>query len=482
MLWRSSILFPLLAALALSGMWASHTFPSLYGSALLWPVSAGLALVALGGFVGREVHWRRRLQDLGWFIDEARDRDPSSFSLTWEGDEIGALGRKLQQFLFHQHAQLRSLQGERKKLEAILQSMADGVMVVDRDGYITLCSRRLMEILGLDPKANWVGRPFLACFRHPLLQRLVQEVAGRQPGDPPLTREVELEGRQHRHHLSVSAVRISADGAADGGYVLVFHDLTQVRRLEAMRADFVANVSHELRTPLTAIKGYTETLLGGAWRDSETALKFLATIDRHAERLGRLIEDLLTLSDLELGKAPLRREEVFLEDLLEEVLETLQDKASRGGVILGRDLPENLPALWGDEDRIHQVLLNLVDNAVKYTPEGGQVRVRVREVPLLEFASEGGVWLLEKGSDYQGPWLEVAVCDTGCGIPQKDLPRLTQRFYRVDKARSRELGGTGLGLAIVKHIVQAHGGLLNIESQVNKGTTVRVFFPLASKG
>jgi two-component system phosphate regulon sensor histidine kinase PhoR len=337
-----------------------------------------------------------------------------------------------------------------------------------------------------------------------VLQELIREVASRRATDPAVTREMEIEDKEQRH-LAVSAVQVSEDGVTVSGYVIVFHDLTQIKRLEAIRADFVANVSHELRTPLTTIKGYAETLLNGAWRDPETARKFLSTIDRHAERLSRLIDDLLTLSDLELGKVPLRREEVFLEEVVEEVFETLRDKADKGQVTLHKDLPEALPPLIGDGDRIHQVLINLVDNAVKYTPAGGAVTVSARPVlseaegPVLKGRSikhpyEGAVLSLEYGVGRTGilpvingqagmpvppeGWMEVAVSDTGCGIPEKEIPRLTQRFYRVDKARSRELGGTGLGLAIVKHIVQAHGGLLHIESQVNRGTTVRVFFPL----
>jgi two-component system phosphate regulon sensor histidine kinase PhoR len=240
----------------------------------------------------------------------------------------------------------------------------------------------------------------------------------------------------------------------------VFHDITEIKRLETMRRDFVANVSHELRTPLTAIRGYAETLLNGALDDPVRARNFLGVIDRHSERLSRLIDDLLTLSDLELGKSPLKREAVLLESLVDEVVEILGEKAERSGVRLVKHLPTGLPLLLGDSDRLQQVLINLADNAVKYTPRGGTVTI------AAEVAANGDV-----------PSIVVSVTDTGGGIPSEELPRLTERFYRVDKARSRELGGTGLGLAIVKHIVQAHGGKLHIASTVNVGTTVRFSVP-----
>jgi two-component system phosphate regulon sensor histidine kinase PhoR len=209
-----------------------------------------------------------------------------------------------------------------------------------------------------------------------------------------------------------------------------------------------------------AIRGYAETLLSGALDDPVRARNFLGVIDRHSERLSRLIDDLLTLSDLELGKSPLKKEAVLLESLVDEVLEVLGEKAERGKVTLEKALPPGLPLLLGDSDRLQQVLINLADNAVKYTPAGGTVTISAQVV-----------------ANGDAPSVEVCVTDTGGGIPNEELPRLTERFYRVDKARSRELGGTGLGLAIVKHIVQAHGGRLHISSTVNVGTTVRFTVP-----
>jgi two-component system phosphate regulon sensor histidine kinase PhoR len=221
----------------------------------------------------------------------------------------------------------------------------------------------------------------------------------------------------------------------------------------------VANVSHELRTPLTAIHGYVETLLSGALEEPEHARKFLEIVFRQTERLGRLINDLTELSNIELGKVSLRLGPVHLADVVDSVLGIIAPRAQQGGVRCVVDVSGDLPDVRADHDRLVQILLNLVDNAVKYTGRGGEVRVSAR------------------GSD---DVVEVAVADTGIGIPRADLPRITERFYRVDKARSRELGGTGLGLAIVKHLVAAHGGSLAIESELGQGTTVRFTLPVAT--
>jgi two-component system phosphate regulon sensor histidine kinase PhoR len=240
--------------------------------------------------------------------------------------------------------------------------------------------------------------------------------------------------------------------------VMVLHDVTALRQLERVRTEFVANVSHELRTPLTAIQGYLETLLSGALEEPENARRFLEIVLRHSERLGRLLNDLTDLSNIELGKVTLRREAVKLDEVVASVLAIIGPRAERSRVRLGTDTPADLPAVSADRDRLSQILINLVDNAVKYTPEGGSVTVTTRVV------ADGMV--------------EIAVADTGIGIPPADLPRITERFYRVDKARSRELGGTGLGLAIVKHLVMAHGGELQIQSVQGQGSTVRFTLPV----
>jgi two-component system, OmpR family, phosphate regulon sensor histidine kinase PhoR len=256
--------------------------------------------------------------------------------------------------------------------------------------------------------------------------------------------------------VHAAPLRLAGD---EVGAVMVLHDVTELRRLERVRTEFVANVSHELRTPLTAIHGYLETLLGGALEEPEHARKFLEIAFRHTERLGRLVSDLTDLSNIELGKVSLRLEATPLDEVVDSVLTMIRPRADSGEVALSVDLPGDLPPVRADRDRLAQILINLVDNGVKYTPVGGRVAVGARRVsPVL---------------------VEVGVTDTGVGIPPADLPRVTERFYRVDRARSRELGGTGLGLAIVKHLVLAHGGELAIESQPGRGTVVRFSLPVA---
>ncbi|MBU4321049.1 MAG: PAS domain-containing sensor histidine kinase, partial [Nitrospinae bacterium] len=248
---------------------------------------------------------------------------------------------------------------------------------------------------------------------------------------------------------------------------------TRLKQLEDVRKDFVANVSHEIKTPITAIKGFAETLLGGAIDDKENASRFLQAIKNHSERLNSLVEDLLTLSRIEFGDIKIEKTAVSLDDVIDTVFTTLRDKAEVKGIYLKKEIPENLGEIKTDRNRLTQILLNLVDNGIKFTETGG-VTVRVRSL-------ESGVWsekdlisgLKTPNSKLQN-FVEILVEDTGIGIPQKHLSRLGERFYRVDSSRSRELGGTGLGLAIVKHLVKAHGWEMKIESTQGKGTIVSI--------
>src|SRR5215471_6425543 len=349
MRWRNSVLFPvvlfpLLAVCALAGFLLFSSLPTASRPVLLWYGFLVVVLAApLGAFLfGLRLH--RRLESLYGFVTAPPQRDLPPSLPVWDEDEVGALERGLQQLLSRHHEQIRALQSEGKKLEAVLQSMAEGVIVVDPVGSVVLCNRTAQELFDLHPTREWRGKPLQAFSRHPMLQDLLREVANRRPGDPPVTREIETEGKARRY-LAVSAMQVSEYGATVSGHVLVFHDLTQLRRLESVRADFVANVSHELRTPLTAIKGYAETLLNGALKDPDAATRFLTIIDRHSERLSRLIDDLLTLSNLELGAVELRRDEVALAELTGEVFEVVKDKAERGGISLVQDFPPELPML-----------------------------------------------------------------------------------------------------------------------------------------
>ncbi|HET7341364.1 MAG TPA: ATP-binding protein [Methylomirabilota bacterium] len=369
-------------------------------------------------------------------------------------DELGALGRALNVMAIRLREQIETLQAERARATAILDGMVEGVIAVDAHESVLLMNERARATFGVGP-GRGEGKPFLEVVRNADLHDIFRET--RRAGDLS-RREVRLTSPVERT-LRVTAVPLLLAGEAPG-LVMVVDDVTELRRLEHVRTEFVANVSHELRTPLTAIQGYLETLLGGALEEPEHARRFLEIAFRHTERLGRLLNDLTDLSNIELGKVSLRLAPTALAPVVDSVLAIIAAKARERGVALASAVPAGL-AVSADHDRLAQILINLVDNAVKYTPSGGAVTVRGRPV---------------------GNRVEVAVADTGAGIPHADLPRITERFYRVDKARSRELGGTGLGLAITQALARQNMGDLAIESEEGRGTTVRVLLPAAGEG
>ncbi len=423
----------------------------------------GLLAAMLLGLASALVLSRRLLQRIQRLVAFARTLaggGPAPYLAPERRDDLGVLEAQLAEMARDVAATITALRVERERLEAILRGMVEGVLVTDLRGTVALMNERARELLALPRGHDGAGRPLVEVTRQPQVGEMLRELAS---GTATLSRDVTLDGAE-RSTLQVNGARLCGADGEPFGYVLVLHDVTELRRLEVVRRDFVANVSHELRTPLTAIKGYAETLLGPAGDDRDTRGRFLSVIDRHSERLGRLIDDLLTLSDLELGRSPLRLGTVAVAPAVEDVVQILSEAAARGNVDLDTQVDPRTPAVEADADRFRQVLINLVDNAVKYTPAGG--RVLVRAAATREPGLDGMV--------------EVAIADTGVGIPAHDLPRLTERFFRVDKGRSRALGGTGLGLAIVKHIVQAHGGELGITSVVGRGTTVRVFWPAAA--
>jgi len=298
------------------------------------------------------------------------------------------------------------------------------------------------------------GKTPLEAFRNLDLQKALDRF---RASGQPLLQEIVLGEEPHAvFDVAISPVRGVSGG--EGKTMLVFHDVTRLKKLERMRVDFVANVTHEIKTPLTAILGYVETLQEGAIEDRETARKFLSTIARHAERLNRLVEDLLTISNAELGEIHFSFESVAVSGIAQSVLAVIQQKAAGKGIRIASEIPEGLPPVRADRDRMTQVLLNILDNAVKFTPEGGGVTLSAE-------AASGGEVVLR-------------VADTGIGVPREEIGRLGERFYRVDKTRSRELGGTGLGLSIVKHLMNAQGGRMEIESRLGRGTTVSLYFPV----
>lgn len=343
---------------------------------------------------------------------------------------------------------------ERAGQETVFNCMAEGLVWLGSEGRVRLLNQPLRRWFGVTGEVR--GRSLVEVLRRHELQDLATRAVAEGQA---LGLELEIGDRESRV-VQVNATTFGqAAGTPERGVILVFHDVTRLKQLENTRREFVANVSHELRTPLSLIKGYVETLIDGASRNPEVSLRFLQTIEKHANRLTFLIEDLLTISQLESGQISLNRQPGPARAVVARVFEDLATRAAARGVTLVSTVPEDLE-LRADFDRLQQVLMNLVDNAIKYGRSDGRVEVGARAV-------------VESGNGR----VELWVSDDGPGIPRDALERVFERFYRVDAARSSEQGGTGLGLSIVKHIVQAHGGEVRAESDVGKGTTFRMTLP-----
>ncbi len=351
-------------------------------------------------------------------------------------------------------AALRAKHGEtleiqQRRLETLLDSMLDGLIVLDATGRIALANHAAEMLFGFS--RQMIGGSLLEAVRH----HEVAALAARLHTEPAiLDHELLLEGSPPRV-LQVNAIALYDAAGTGTGAMLVFHDLTRLRELEGARQEFVANVSHELRTPLSLIKSAAETLIDGTKSDPVALDRLLQIIDRHADRLTLLIDDLLLLAKLDSDRLVLHRQPAPLRAAAQEVFEDLAPRARAREVRLDNSIPDGLVAS-ADPDRLRQVLSNLVDNGIKYGRAAGVLTVTA--------------------SPLTGGWIEVCVRDDGPGIPREALDRVFERFYRVDKARSREQGGTGLGLAIVKHAVQAHGGEVRVESEPGQGAAF--FFTL----
>ncbi len=340
-------------------------------------------------------------------------------------------------------------------VSGILNPMAEGVVVVNANREVLLMNPSAKEIFGVKlAEASEAGKALIEVVRNAkigeILERLFQTKAKQDD-------EVEISYPEKRV-LKVH-VAYAGDQSSRFSAILVFYDVTEIRRLENLRREFVANVSHELKTPLTSIKGFIETLLGGAMSDAAKCESFLKMMEEDAGRLSRLIGDLLELSEIESKEMPLKLDWVDVGEEAEKALPSFQSQIEKKRISAANQIAKGqFPKVRADRDRLKQVLVNLIDNAVKFNREGGALTVRAEK--------------LERQ-------LKVSVEDTGIGIPEHDLPRVFERFYRVDKARSREAGGTGLGLAIVKHIVEAHGGKVSCDSRVNAGSIFSFTLPSA---
>ena len=365
------------------------------------------------------------------------------------GDELGEIAAALQRMSEQLRERAELATREKEQLQAVLNGMVEGVLVVDPDQRILLGNQQLRDFFGVASELR--GRTALEAIRHAELAAVLKAA---ENADEPVSRAIEVAHPAHRT-LRVHAVRLPPAGDARAGTVAVLHDVTELMQLEKMRREFVANASHELRTPLAAIRGFAETLLGSSALSDADRRAYLEVIDRHARRLSTLVGDLLELSKIESRETNLERAAIDIDKLAETLLHDWRPRLAEKQ--LTATLSSERPGIaWADAQSCEQILSNLLDNAIKYTEPGGSIALRI-------------------GGDDRSVRIDVA--DTGMGIPQRDLGRIFERFYRVDQARSRSQGGTGLGLAIVKHLVQSLGGEIEVESQLGRGSTFSFSLP-----
>ncbi len=363
---------------------------------------------------------------------------------TREEDELGQLGEAFNYMAQTLKEKVQETLKGKKQLESLLNSIASGIILLDKKGNIILTNPAAEAIMSFSSE-EIIGKSHLSLLRNYELSTRVDKVF--KYGEPE-----GLEITLNFPYEKILDVYLGPVKSSEGevfGLVMVLHDITEIRRLEKVRSEFIANVSHELRTPVTSVKGFAETLLEeDSLKDSATAREFIAIINREADRLNRLIGDLLELSKIE-GQGPLKFAPVNLKEVAEEVVKKIKPLVEKKKLTLNLDFPSTSLYVLGDEDKIHQVFLNLLDNSIKYTPENGEIHILLKEE--------------EKN-------ILVKVKDSGIGIPSEEIPRIFERFYRVDKTRSRKYGGTGLGLTIVKHIIEAHHGGIWVESEPSRGT------------
>jgi two-component system phosphate regulon sensor histidine kinase PhoR len=416
----------------------------------LWFASAFILVLAGAASLLVSLGFSERIERLKEFSRRVAEGDFRPLPGDGSGDALEKLGASLNQTASRLDSTIRTLTEERNLSSAILGSMVEGVAVVNAAERLAFANQSFAEILDLDlpPKS---GSALVEVVRQTEMIEAVRKVLD---GEPRVESEI-VTGtlRQHFFAATVAAVR----AGETSGAVVVLHDITELRRLERVRRDFVANVSHEFRTPLTAIQGFAETLLAGAMDDPQNRERFLEIIVEHSRRLARLTEDLLKLSKMDADRLELEIRRVSVSQLIESCIETAQHRATEKEIAISVQPSAAVPDIAGDRRRLAEVLQNLLDNALQYTLSRGEILVSVqaRDTEVV-----------------------FTVADTGIGIPKADQSRIFERFYRVDAARSRELGGTGLGLSIAKHIVEVHGGRIWVDSEVGRGSQFHFTVPL----
>ena len=419
--------------------------------AQLWGVSLLILTIAGGTSLLFFRTISRRIDRLKEFSGRVADGDFRPLPLDDNNDELSDLSGTLSQTALKLDRTIWTLTEERNQSAAVLASMEEGVAVIGADQRVIYCNGAFCHDAGVSNSAC-AGRPVAELIRHSDLLTMIQKalISGETiRGDVVV-------GSIRTKSFAATAAPIYSDGVTTGA-VMVLHDITEIRRLERARRDFIANISHEFKTPLTAIQGFAETLLGGALNDTKNRRRFLEIIREHALRLGRLTEDLLKLAQIEAGQMQRETKPVAIAEIIEPCMEVSKIKAEQKSLTIESEYDANLPLLFGDGRSFQEILQNLLDNAIRYTLAGGQIHVR---------------------AVLQNSEIVLSVADTGIGIPKADQDRIFERFYRADAARSRESGGTGLGLSIVKHLVEACGGRIRVESEVAQGSTFYVHLPV----
>jgi len=376
-------------------------------------------------------------------------------------DEVGQLAEAINQMSESLRSQMNQISENEGRLNSILENMLLGIMMIDVDGRIVLVNPITESMLGFTA-SELVGKKYNEGMRFlPFVEQI--ELCKQQMN---LVRDELALHFPNERLVEISVTPIGYNGEEWGGFLIVLHDITELRKLERLRSEFVANVSHELKTPIASVKGFAETLLAGALYDEETARSFIQIIYSESDRLNRLVGDILELSKIESKRSPLRLSPVHLNVLVDNSIQMVTKAAEQKQITLEFYAEEEL-YLEADEDRLQQILMNLLSNGINYTPDGGKITLTAEALitEQTELADEQD-------------WIRITVQDTGRGIPKEDLPRIFERFYRVDKARSRSSGGTGLGLSIVKHLVELHHGSISVESEVGMGTRFIIVFPV----
>lgn len=397
----------------------------------------------------------RPLDQMVRWAQKIASGDHSEKIILRSNDEMATLANALNAMSSEIRNRMDELNDSHNRLTRMIQTLIDGILVIGPDDNVLFINDSLKKSLSLDDHS--VHKKYFELIRNHNIIEFIENTVDPAGGKETVRhREIAISAVQERT-FDLYGIPVFKNNRLDWS-VFVFRDITDITRLEMTRRDFVANVSHELKTPMSIIKGYSETLLDGALDDRENAKQFLNLIHSDADRLSKLVDDLLKLSGIESGQMQLELTSCNVGELLDHAILRFEKMASQKNIVLERSLPKSLPAVLADEERIGEVLINLIDNAIKYTPEKGKITCSAE-------TSNGSV--------------RIKITDTGIGIPKDKLPRLFERFYRVDPGRSRKLGGTGLGLSIVKHIVQAHNGEVNVKSRLGEGSEFSFTLPKA---